>query len=297
MRINYPATKRKFNALDYESLEVCPWCNSDESEQWGKDVEPFNSVLCKRCGLVYVNHRLNSEGRRKYYKNYYSTEHQAVPEAKVRNRMYKLEFDLICNFLQKGNVLDVGCSGGQFLDYFSKAGFDCYGVEPAEDAVRIAQSKFEDKIVQGTLLNSQITEEFDLIILRGTIEHIPEAKQTLVKAISLLRSEAPTYIYITSTPNAESICSNIFKTNWTQHLPEEHIYHLSKRHFDDLFADNGLGCVTERYFYEETPYASIEEDILKVAKAIKLKREGKSINFKSPPFYGNMMSLVYGKNI
>lgn len=42
-------------------------------------------------------------------------------------------------------------------------------------------------------------------------------------------------------------------------------------------------------------HADIENDILKVASAINKIRNGKQLNFKSPAFYGNMMSLVYIK--
>ena len=50
------------------------------------------------------------------------------------------------------------------------------------------------------------------------------------------------------------------------------------------------------YFYDKTPYANVAEDINLVAKAIKLRQKGETINFKSPPFYGNMMSLIYCGN-
>lgn len=296
MRVNEPVTKRKFVMSDFEHIKACPWCYCDKVEQWGEDVdEPFNTVVCKKCGFVFVNKRLNSEARAKYYENYYSQEHSLVAEAKVRDKMYKLEFDFIYKFIKKGSVLDVGCSGGEFLVYFKNVGFNCYGVEPSKDSYTIAYQKFKKNIINMALLNADIEEHFDLIIFRGTVEHIPEARETLIKACKLLKRHS--YIYITSTPNVECISADIFKTNWTQHLPEEHIYHFKKKNFDDLFCNYGLRCIATHYFYEETPYANIEEDILKVAEAIKLKRANKKINFKSPPFYGNMMSLVYYRGI
>ena len=86
--------------------------------------------------------------------------------------------------------------------------------------------KISKNILPGTLIKSTIEKEFDLIIFWGTIEHIPEAKETLVKAIKLLRPDVSSFIYITSTPNIEYISAEIFRTNWTQHMPEEHIYHF-----------------------------------------------------------------------
>ena len=57
----------------------------------------------------------------------------------------------------------------------------------------------------------------------------------------------------------------------------------------------GLQKVGERYFYEETPYADVEEDVLKMAKAVQYKRDGKEIDFKAPSYWGNMMTLMYKK--
>ena len=71
--------------------------------------------------------------------------------------------------------------------------------------------------------------------------------------------------------------------------------HFRAEHFVEWFAAKGFEKIAERSFYEETPYASPEADILKVAQAIQLKREGREIDFTSPAFYGNMMSLVYKK--
>ena len=286
-------TENKFGPLDFEQLDKCPWCCCLDSRQWGEDAGLFNTVECTACGLIYVNRRLNSKARCKHYENYFSTEHQAVPEAKVRDKMYQLEFDFIYRYVKKGKVLDVGCSGGEFLDYFNKQNFDCYGVEIGSEAAQNAQRKFNDKIINISLLEVEIGGPFDLIVFRGTIEHIPDAKETLIKSVSLLNKKHKSYIYITSTPNANCISAKLFKTNWNQHMPEGHLFHFKKEHFDELFEKYGLHCIASHYFYEETPYANVTEDILMVAKAIKLKKQKKTVNFKSPPFYGNLMTLVY----
>ena len=42
-------------------------------------------------------------------------------------------------------------------------------------------------------------------------------------------------IYITSTPNANAFCVDIFQEKWNQHEPEAHLMHFSSKHFDDYF--------------------------------------------------------------
>lgn len=104
-------------------------------------------------------------------------------------------------------------------------------------------------------------------------------------------------IYITSTPDADALCCALFEEQWNQHEPEAHLMHFRSAHFDEYFAGAGMEKLAQHYFYEETPYADPEQDVLKVAEAIKLKQGGKPVDFPSPSFWGNMMSLVYGKPV
>lgn len=105
--------------------------------------------------------------------------------------MYKLKFDLIRSFVSGGCVLDVGCSGGQFLDYFKKSGYDCYGIEYGKEAAQEAAKKH--KVYEGDFLYYSQNIKFDLIIFRGVIEHIPNPRLYLNKAIQLLSDQAHIY--------------------------------------------------------------------------------------------------------
>ena len=196
---------------------------------------------------------------------------------------------VIDKFSPGGSVLDVGCSGGYFLDVLKEHGFRCHGVEFGEEAAAEAAGKHD--VRQGDFTHLDLEDSFDLIVFRGVIEHIPDARGYLDRAVSLL--DARGLIYITSTPNADAFCCSLFEEQWNQHEPEAHLMHFRPAHFDQYFAAAGMEKVAEHYFYEETPYADPETDILKVAEAINLRRAGRPVEFRSLSFWGNMMSLVY----
>ena len=281
-----------FDISDYEELQNCPWCESDSYKTWGRTVRGFKSVKCRTCGLIYVKNRLNETGLQKYYGDYLSKVHQVDAMLnKQRTLMYELEFSLIHKYMKGGSVLDVGCSGGYFLDMFSKNGYECFGVEFGKEAASEAKEKY--KVWDGNICNIKINRNFDLIIFRGVIEHISYPKAYLDKAVSLLNSGA--MVYITSTPNRDAFCCNLFKEMWNQHEPEAHLMHFGPSHFDQYFSKHNMTKVVEHNFYEDTPYANIDKDILNVAKAIKAKASRKKIDFRSPAFWGNMMSLIYKK--
>lgn len=282
----------EFLSNDIEIVDSCPWCGGKDHNLWGNEVRRFQAIKCSECGLIYVYNRLNLDGLKKYYKNYLSQVHHIDSKAnKYRAKMYKLEYELVKPYLRTGRVLDVGCSGGYFLDFFHKEGFPCYGVEFGREAAVEAQKKYQ--VWLGDFPTITIAGEFDLIIFRGVIEHIPNPKTYLDKALSLLKQNG--VVFITSTPDASSFCCELFKEKWNQHEPEAHLMHFTPRHFDEYFIVNGMEKLFEEHLYEETPYADIENDILKVSDAIKMKRNGEEINFRSPAFWGNMLSLAYKK--
>jgi len=282
----------EFENADYENLERCPWCTSARGQPWGRAVRGFESVLCRTCGLIYVKRRLNTSGLRKFYEEYLSHVHQADPKKnEYRRIMYELEFEFIDRYAQRTNVLDVGCSGGYFLDLFHAQGYECFGVEVGEEAA--AEAARKHCLWKGDFADLDFNRNFDLIIFRGVIEHLAYPKTYFEKATSLLNDSG--LVLITSTPNSRAFCCVLFEEKWNQHAPEAHLMHFSAHHFDEWFAANGFQKVDEHFFYEETPYAMPESDILKVAQAIQLKKEGREIDFTSPAFYGNMLTLVYKK--
>lgn len=273
----------------------CPWCKSQKSTKWCEDEAPYLTVQCDDCKIVYIKHRLNENGRINYYKNYNTEKHQELVKSSLREKMYKLENEFVTSFIKKGNILDVGCGGAFFLDSFDDTKYNKYGVEYGEDGFNVANKKYPNKILHGEfpLLDNIKDDTMDLVIFRGVLEHVINPKDYLLKAKRTLRNGG--YIFISATPNLNSLCADLFKNNFNQHIPAEHIIHFSDKHFKDFLKEHYINLVSERIFYDDTPYANIYEDSKKIIKAILLKEQGKQIDFKSPAWYGNMMTLLFQK--
>lgn len=281
-----------FNNKDFDILHCCPWCEEDRYKILYKD--EFNSeiVKCDCCGIVYAKKRLNKTGLSKYWKNYLSRVHlhdfKAVEQRLI---MYKIDYDFISKFKNKGNVLDVGCGNGSFMTIFENAGYNVVGVEYGQEAAEAASKNHN--IICGEFPDLDIKNKFDLIIFRGVLQYVPNPKDYIDKAISLLNNNG--CIFITAQPNIDSLCFKLFKDKFTQPVTGIDFIGYSELVLTKYFVEQKLHKIAEKYFYEETPYADIENDILKVANAINKIRNGEQIDFKSPAFYGNMMSLVYRK--
>lgn len=279
---------------DFKIIDACPWEEDKENifthlyyDNFGCEV-----VKCKKCGIVFARKRLNETGLKKYWDDYLSRVHIHNPTVvKQRQSMYKIDYNFINTYIKKGNVLDVGCGRGDFLTFFENAGFIADGVEFGKEAA--VEAKKSHTIYYGEFPKIKFNKKYDLIIFRGVLQYVPEAKAYLNKAINLLKDNG--YLFITAQPNVESLCFRLFKDKFTQPVSGSDFIGYSEKIFTRFFFEKGLQKVGEKYFYEETPYANLEDDILKVAKAIEIKRSGGKIDFISPAFYGNMMSLVYRK--
>lgn len=119
-------------------------------------------------------------------------------------------FELEKKFLEPfttncSNVLDIGCSTGEFLRYLG-LNMQASGIEINELAARTAAShgiRMYDRI-------EDIDEKFDLIIFRGVIQHLSNPFETLINAARLLTPEGS--IAILSTPNCDSLYFRIFNS-------------------------------------------------------------------------------------
>lgn len=283
-----------FDESELKDWNKCPWC-SDNSKEFLYNVKNnIEVVKCKKCGLVYSTKVLNELGLKKYWGAYESNVHQKNQQlSNDRIKMYEIEYEFISQFLcnKVHKILDVGCGGGEFLDFFKEHGHICEGVEYGEEAAEIAGKKY--KIYKGEFPNINIKEQYDLIIFRGTIQYFQNPKAYFDKAVQLLKKSG--LIFITSSPNSDSICFKLFKGKYNQKVCETDYCMYNETILSNYFNERGCVLVGKTHFYMNTPYECFEEDILKVSNAIKMKKDNQVIDFVSPAFFDNMLTLVYKK--
>lgn len=288
---------RSFGPEDFEPCERCPWCGAREREPWGQALRGFTTARCTGCDVLFLDRRLTRAAQEAYYAGYLSEVHEEdAALSAARSRMYALEAELVAPHVVRPaggsrRVLDVGCARGGLLQAFRARGFEGFGVELGAEAAAAAGREFE--VWRGELPEFEPGQEFDLVVFRGVIEHVHDPRAYLNTAWELLRSGG--VLYITSTPNRDAFCAELFRERWNQHEPEGHLFHLAVRHLDAHFGARGGLKLFERYLYEETPYANPARDVAQVAEALRLREAGERIEFSSPPFWGNLLSVAYRK--
>ena len=117
------------------------------------------------------------------------------------------------------NLLDVGCGDGRFMQALKRRGWVVAGTETDVVAAELARNR-TGAVVHGSALPHGSGERFDLVSLLHVLEHVPDPRQTLTDLRPLLTPDGRLLLVL---PNADSLESRFFKTNW---------YHLDlPRHF------------------------------------------------------------------
>jgi SAM-dependent methyltransferase len=181
--------------------------------------------------------------------------------------------------LDNGSVVDVGCGLGQLLDLLPADRWRKYGIEPSEEARAICRDKgisFELPDGEGWC---------DLVLLRGSLQHLDRPIATLFDAHRWLRPGG--WLVALATPNAGGPVYRLFQDLPALDPPRNFVV-FSDRVLRQCLVNIGFREPTFAYPYLGTPYAQPVRDHLKLV----LRLLGVRAKFA---FWRNMMECYAQK--
>ncbi|MFH1506862.1 MAG: class I SAM-dependent methyltransferase [Candidatus Omnitrophota bacterium] len=273
----------------------CIVCGSGNFSLWAGTYY-LRALKCRNCGMVSVNPHINQAGLNLFYSTYLGNRFKDKRLFNDRKEMYKLEYEFLSNFISGGSVLDVGCSGGFFLNEFDKNRWIRRGVEIDPGTAAYARNKFGIDVIAGNFPDLNLGKnKFDLIVFRGVIEHCINPENYFKKCAAVLKNKG--MLFITATPNVESFCAEIYREKWRLFTPIEHIHFFSVGLLNRMLEPLGFKLLERKYFYEETPYADLKADYKKMkADILSITNGRRKVIKKSPPFWGNMLTGIWCLN-
>ena len=284
--------------IDYKKYlsnkRSCVLCNGNNFKLWCR-TDIFDILECTNCSLIFVNPCLSDERLNLVYLSHHNKRIADVEECKKREKMYEIDRDFLLESIDEGKILDIGCGGGFFLDKFDKQRWDRFGLEIDKDTVSFANENFG---IDVSLWDSKTIpfedNNFDVVVFRGSFEHMVNPHLVVFEVKRVIKPNG--YFYISAIPNVESFCAKVYRERWHQFDAKEHIFMFSLNTLKRMIEPLGFKSAKTAYFYEETPYCSIENDMAQVMKDYQLFKEGKQeLMGISPPFWGNMLNVIFKK--
>jgi SAM-dependent methyltransferase len=257
--------------------------------------EPVCLFKCLNCGHGMHDRQYTAAQFSEIYRADYAADYLVKENALYQQRQvqYALDVELLleCRKFGSVRVLDYGCSSGGYLDAmpseWDKSGFE---VNPYHIKY-VRENKTHITVFDNV---AEIDCQFDLITMRGVIEHIPDHTELIT---FLGRHLAPDgAVFITATPDISSVCATLYKGKWSQVVCPEHIHQFSSTSLSILLARAGLVLRSLNHPYIETPYADWEKDKLCFSNNfLMLSHDSNADIAPIHAFAGNMISALYEK--
>lgn len=221
----------------------CPACGSGEGARAGEK-DRFAMSRCRACGTLYVA-ELPGAGDAEDYDSYYGEENLAVPEF-INRRLDEIIADF-GPYKRTGQLLDVGCGAGTFMQAARRAGWDAVGVEVSAPAAEHNRAEgFE--VFNGELEEARYAEgRFDVVVLSEVLEHVEEPRAMLQEVLRIMR---PGGLLWATTPNGRGFSARSLGLKWSAVSPPEHLHLFSRGAVESLLEEVGFArarVVTEGF--------------------------------------------------
>lgn len=259
------SVQNKVTAGVYEFEEVhCPICSRNEFEQISeKDRYGLYMpvVICKHCGLVQTNPRMNQSS----YERFYNSDYRALyvgTEAVSSNYFedQRVQGVKIYQFLASQGILkdageqfilEVGCGAGGILYEFRERGHPVLGLDLGKEYLQFGQQHYGLDLHLGDLKSVTLDRSPDIVIYSHVLEHVLDINEELSFIANLLAESGVLYIEVPGLKNLETSCN----MDLLRYLQNAHTFHftlqtlsnlLAIRGFDVLYGDEQIRSIAVR---------------------------------------------------
>jgi ubiquinone/menaquinone biosynthesis C-methylase UbiE len=227
--------------------DACPVCSGKETFLFLEcpdhflTKQKFKIFRCGKCGFLFTQGHPDESEAGKYYESddyiSHSDSSNTITEKAyqlVRKIMLKRKVSLIkrSTGISNGNILDIGCGTGHFLNSMKLSGWSVTGIEKSDKARNYAESKFNLEVSDTSQIAKLNSGTFDCITMWHVLEHFHEP-ELIMKEISRLLK--PGGLCVIALPNSNSFDANYYESYWAAYDVPRHLWHFSPETFS-LFA-------------------------------------------------------------
>jgi ubiquinone/menaquinone biosynthesis C-methylase UbiE len=236
--------------MEFANCNICGCANFKEISaiKISPTLTPSKLVRCSRCGFFYANPRLSKEAEEKHYKEVYHEKEPVNYWFEGRLALFKRALNLIEKFMHSGNLLDVGCGMGFFMDLARTRGWGVKGIEMSDFAVSHAREKLGLDVINAEPKGANLQAEYyDVITMWNVLDQIYDPKNTLLELNRFLKKGGYVFLRVSNLSFHISL-SRLYKvfsflSKDADIFPVFHLYSFDKNSLRRLFKETGFSVV------------------------------------------------------
>lgn len=235
---------------EYKDCILCGSKDHDLVASQDRDHKPLQVVICRKCGLVFVNPAPPEEELNLFYAKSYRENYKKIHTPRPRHvlrsgirALTRIKFLKALSLPPHAAVLDIGAGMGDFLYLSNKHGFKAEGLEPHQGFARFGKETLGVRIQEKPLAEAVYEpESFDAITMHHVLEHMWNPIQSLRYLNRFLRPQGQLVVEV---PNIMA----------TFHAPHRqfhfaHLYYFSARTLQAAASQAGFKLLSVVF----TPY-------------------------------------------
>ncbi len=145
----------------------------------------------------------------------------------------------------RGDLLDIGCGRGLFLDIMKRDGWRVTGVEFSEETASYAAGVYDINVISPQAMMVLPDESYDVITIFHVLEHMQDPAAVVRTCRRLLKKNG---LLVIAVPNLSSLQADVGKSNWFHLDVPYHLYHFTLAGIQRLLLDNSMKIVRVRQF-------------------------------------------------
>jgi len=214
-------------------------------------VNDVTIIKCNNCHFKHLQPIPTAQELIKFYTKKYYSEHKKdyISQDNTDIEYLKIAFsDRIKRFKQfskEKKMLDIGCGSGMFMEYASKKGYYCTGIEPSKMASRIAlNNKLNVLNYDMDYFFNNNSELYDIIHLKNVLEHVLNPVEIIQNCHRVLNQNGIIYIEVPNDYNLfQRLGVKLFNNPKSWLAVPDHINYFNFSTLKSLLTNNGFKIV------------------------------------------------------